>query len=800
MRPRKIQLRSTKAIRALLLATVMSLGFAACTDKDDATAQNPLGDKIIGTFFQLYHATGTVDHVIDKSDPLSEKEISRDYTRVVEVYQFQNNGTGLWNRYFLDNKSSEPFAELGQGSGHPGSFEYTTHADGTVSLTLTSQDIANQKEYQPLSRQLTLADGRLTATGIDGQTLSMEKDEGAWENLFSQWNLKLRGGADAITYNINDADFTPANWHDVEAIYINDGSVNITINNMKDPASYKIVNLPWYNGEGDVASNLPDGFCDNITPENGWALVLNRCGSVSPINDNFLALYHAYSGTLRFFYYVPDNFQAGNDHVWEVTLPDDMAQLSLWGYGLPTTATIKKKELISAAGSGTMADIVTAWSGDKLSNGLLTLRTGWWAFDVDLSLYRPDGIDFEKDKMKLQMYSWDKHDVSLFSTMEADINGTIKADMKAKGGKKSVSVAKGILTGLQGALSLASGIAGFMGGNPAIGFGGLSGAAGAGSSIAGMFDNGTTVALDGTISLGMNGTITTQGVIAGAAPNIGIASPTISLRNFKRDKAPTLGQGVWNIKNHPTVYVLNNWWSIGDDSSQRGNIRASYYFFDPSSIEVQLNPTLFPESDIEWMQVDATCIGTNQMGIEGTDKYREAFGLAARYSIEPDYEALTHHEYIFNDAGFNLPANAWDKLSIPFDFLKFSDDKGDMKYPVTIYTDDVGGIFGRGYDNSYAIEPTYIISNGAYHPVVPGLEVVVIVTIKKKGVDKPYVYSRNYLPELRGMNNWDARDVYKSIKNHQLSPKQKDRHASYDYQVQRIKALLNNINYIDIDS
>ena len=299
MRTRKIQLRSTKAIRALLLATVMSLGFAACTDKDDATAQNPLGDKIIGTFFQLYHATGTVDHVIDKSDPLSEKEISRDYTRVVEVYQFQNNGTGLWNRYFLDNKSSEPFAELGQGSGHPGSFEYTTHADGTVSLTLTSQDIANQKEYQPLSRQLTMADGRLTATGIDGQTLSMEKDEGAWENLFSQWNLKLRGGADAITYNINDADFTPANWHDVEAIYINDGSVNITINNMKDPASYKIVNLPWYNGEGDVASNLPDGFCDNITPENGWALVLNRCGSVSPINDNFLALYHAYSGTLR---------------------------------------------------------------------------------------------------------------------------------------------------------------------------------------------------------------------------------------------------------------------------------------------------------------------------------------------------------------------------------------------------------------------------------------------------------------------------------------------------------------------
>ena len=49
------------------------------------------------------------------------------------------------------------------------------------------------------------------------------------------------------------------------------------------------------------------------------------------------------------------------------------------------------------------------------------------------------------------------------------------------------------------------------------------------------------------------------------------------------------------------------------------------------------------------------------------------------------------------------------------------------------------------------------------------------------------------------MNNWDARDVYKSIKNHQLSTKQKDRHASYDYQVQRIKKLLNNINFAEID-
>ena len=85
MKTKHLLLSSLKTTGAFGLATVMSLGFTACTDKDDATAQNPLSDKITGTFYQLYQATGTVDHVIDKTDILSETEVSRDYTRVVEV-------------------------------------------------------------------------------------------------------------------------------------------------------------------------------------------------------------------------------------------------------------------------------------------------------------------------------------------------------------------------------------------------------------------------------------------------------------------------------------------------------------------------------------------------------------------------------------------------------------------------------------------------------------------------------------------------------------------------------------------
>lgn len=98
MRPRKIQLRSTKAIRALLLATVMSLGFAACADKDDATTQNPLGDKIVGTFFQLYHATGTVDLSLYRPDGI---DFEKDKMKL-QMYSWDKHDVSLFSTMEAD--------------------------------------------------------------------------------------------------------------------------------------------------------------------------------------------------------------------------------------------------------------------------------------------------------------------------------------------------------------------------------------------------------------------------------------------------------------------------------------------------------------------------------------------------------------------------------------------------------------------------------------------------------------------------------------------------------------------------
>lgn len=118
-------------------------------------------------------------------------------------------------------------------------------------------------------------------------------------------------GASADTYNINDGEFTAENWRQQDAIYIYDNEGQEVDGMGRD--GYTLVNLPWY--DGDRLTNLPTGFCDDLTRENGWELVLNRCGSRGIENNNFFAIYNKYSGMLRFFYFLPARFQSGNDHV-----------------------------------------------------------------------------------------------------------------------------------------------------------------------------------------------------------------------------------------------------------------------------------------------------------------------------------------------------------------------------------------------------------------------------------------------------------------------------------------------------
>ena len=750
-----------KQIRLLLmLALPMLLGLASCAERDNPVDPNPLAKQVSGLWWNIIDQEGTHKDATD----------SYPYTRLGQAICFKEDGTGYGITFFFNDDNSDPIAII--GGKDMAQFTYTSTADGRLTL-----DFSNAyHEYADYFKRwtMTYADGTVSAT--DGKlTLTLEKPSEQMAVMIHDWDEQFNGGATADNYNINDEDFTPDNWREQEGIYIYDGT-GTDVTDAKGRTGYTLVNMPWY--KGDILTNLPDGFCNDITPANGWEWVLNRCGSRSIKNNNFFAVYNKYSGILRFFYYLPYGFNTGNDHVWQVSMSDHLANNSVWQYGLPLDRNISNKATLGQNGSGTYMEYVTPWVDYMSQDGLIVPNAGWWAFDVDLSMARADGIQ-PSDNIKLQMRSWNTQHVSLASTVAAKIDGTFKGQFDIT--KTTVSSAKGLTQSLSDIAgvgkSLYSAVSSAIKGNFLDALGNAVSFGTGAYNVYGAMTKKTTTSVDtigkgsitGTINLGLTGTIDTEGTIRGSAPTVGIASPTFYLKDFDL-KNSHLGQGVWNLKTPPVVYVLNP--PRPDKYTSALDIA---YFFDPNSIEIQLNPDVFPESQVEWIKVEALC--TAKKSKLNDDATRLAYGLGSSDADE-----------IYQD-GFRESRNVVDyhwwaytlhnDNNVFRDFLYSSKDKMgfDLKQYLFIPNDN-GFLNGRCKDDLW-LEPAVTVYNGGDR--LPFLEVNVTVRVKMKGMDTPILLSRNYLPEYKEYK-YNAREMYQSVKKAGAY-----KHTElYNYQMKRI--------------
>lgn len=759
------------------MALPIVLCLASCAEHDNLDP-NPLAKQVSGLWWNIIDQEGTHKDAAD----------SYPYTRLGQAICFNEDGTGYGITFFFDDDNSDPIAIIGGKDMAP--FTYTSTADGRLSLDFSDA----YYEYADYFKQwtMTYADGTVSAT--DGKlTLTLEKASEQMAVMIHDWDEQFNGGLTPTSFNAN-TDFTASTWRTEEWIYIYDGVG--TDHPTKN--GFTIIPLPWNteHNEGSLQTNLPEGFCNDITPKNGWELVLNLCGSnlASVKNRNFFALYNKYLGILRFFYYMPGEFTSGNDHVWQVSMSDDLAQHSNYGYGVPSDFTFTNKALIGQTGD-TYMEYVTPWVDFKSSDGLIVPNAGWWAFDVDMSMYRANANHDTNSTIKLQMRSWDNHKTSLYSALTANIDGTIKADLKLdQVAKKSSasSTAKGVMMGLQAAAQAGSALANFYTGNWAAGLTSVGQMLGTGASLAGLGDGGGstsyTGSLDGTISLGMNGNINTDGVISGSKATTGVPSPTIALNDFDLANSH-LGQGVWGLKTAPVVYwsSKNIAWHGYNDGWNYHWCKYLPYFFDPSSIEIELNPNIFPDSEIEWVEVNAIC--------------------GARAGMQPANEAL-YAAY----GGGGLLSKKLNRYTIQgeisdygqkdclWDFLYANNDKYGMQELYTVYTEEnsdqinlPGPVYkwqektqGRGA-NGYAIEPQVL--GGSGESLIPFLEVNVTVRVKMKGMDYPVVLSRNYLPEIKEYGNGSEFD--KSRRHSRPYQSKMSGHTDlYDYQMKRIDDII----------
>ena len=579
----------------------------------------------------------------------------------------------------------------------------------------------------------------------------------------------------------DDGIFTPANWRKQKSILLYDknGMQHYT-DGKGGNYNFTQVELPW--SDGTVVSNLPLNFCDKILPETGWELVMNSCGRTDIENSNYFALYNKYTGQLRFFVFVPQAFTTTdiNDHAWEVTLSDELAQHLGMKYGLPMDTRIVNKGAIGMGGTEYNV-LVSPWLTNRSDDGLVTPRPGWWAFDVDLSLYRP-GFTPLGQKIRVQMDGWQKSQVSL--------NSTIKAEVKEK---KMPDTYLNTMFGMMGEgkkdyLALVGAITAL----PTAGFGGIPALFSA-AGVAKDFVKGAINFLGKEPTVGetpqpyfvtkqyIEGTIDTKGLISSSTAITNMYAPTYNMNQFET-KNSTLGQGVWNLTTKPVVYQFT---TVIDDRGKSSFFKdmppaeAVVYVFDPTSVEVKLNPNVFDPKEVESVYVSSLCVVRKDSKASSSNDYRKAFGMNENKWYEWDYN-LFHYTY---------PYFTPDVYSSFYDYLAAYNDKdnSELKFP-TVYRDYDSRIddknsrtieyklVGRGNDD-YLIEPlTFAFGKNKvfgmenYLPVLndlymPCFEIAVVVSVKMAGVQEPFVYKRTYIPEIRTSETRDVRMVYEGMKS-----------------------------------
>jgi len=717
------------------------------------------------------------EFVSDK-DIYKMDDIVVEYNHIGQAIQFNDNGTGYFITLFFEDEGDEPIEVIG-GEDY-GRFTYTATADGRINL-----EFGSNMRYSDYYKTFTLK--------YDGSFITMANNESNFNLWYSPKNITdminhWDSVANGIDYNINNKIFRRNTWRNQDYIYIYDNEGKDT--DKMGRAGYKKEMLPWYDTLSQT--NLPNGFCNDITPENGWELAINLCGDINHPNNNFFGLYNKYTGILRFFYFMPNTFSSGNDHNWEITVTDIIAQHSLWRYGLTSDKIIpnKYKELIDQTSKDVFKVIVTPWHS-LTSDGIIKPNGGWWAFDLDLSLYRPEADFSSSDSIKLQMNSWDTQHESLTRL----IIGTSNYDRIEK--SVSANSANGLNVNANDIFDFGEDV--FDAAGDLIEFlleEVTNGKAGeiiqtVGSSFPyvnfafaiakGAFslyqeikeDQDTTI--DGNIIFGLTDVIPIQKVIQKSTVNSNIKTPTFSMDEMKTFYPV---HGVWNLETPPIVYrskiyfsqllKKDHWYTFED------RFVINPYFFDPSSIKVQLNPKVFPEDQIEWMEIDSLCRANFTMQSDYYDQFRFVYGLNSRKT-----------NVSFNIDKSDKIFNYTDPL---FDFLyEFGNDMDMMSGYQEDLVKSKKILKGRGKGKLW-IEPVLLNDKKEEKPLIPLLEVNVNIRFKMKNSNRIFIYNRNYLPEYKFYNPYEFFESKNNrkpyIRNTEL----------YNYQIKRISDICSSYN------
>lgn len=773
----------------------------SCSDDElDVPEENPIIPQLLGEWYVAYDQQGTLPALSDYSS-------ERVYTQKVLYLIFNEGGKGQWVEYLMDEMGN-PLASYGglDASIAEGSVIYSPLNDGSLIIATPNY---NDSGAATLPHSLKLVDGKLV--GMDGSSeINLQPATEEQKNKVHQWDNIFNGGGNGgiymdPNYNINndatimhDDVFTKDNWLTHQQIIIRTTGeyVDDQIRDAGGRKGYRSITLPWAKGEDGqdviMQSQLPAGFCDDLNPDNGWSMVANYCGLYNSVGANYIAFYNKWLGTLRYFYYIPDEAKLNGavDHNWEIQMYEGAAEHTPFRYAAPMDKKVLHPEYIDAMHDGFWSQFVTPWTSSQNSLGQLEPKAGWYAFDVDLSVYRDPATaaSMEKDRfIKPVIRGYKTSNVELYGNINADITGDVKLQ------KSCVNTSNGVFGPMEDVFEQIGDVKKFItnaqkvwkelsGGDIFEAIEGGVGLAKQGCDLVGIDYGKKKEGFDGykgTVNLKLSGTIDMKGKIKENNVIQGPSDITMPMNTFDFENT-LLGEGVWNLVTSPVVYYTNAQFSwreeyayasnigvsnkmndilwvdgkspfqgtkkteyVGEIGSKRQTVTTSdkpwcgyVAYFDPSTIKVELNPNLFTEAERNSIKVYATCgVRKANSAFGSVDGFRKAMELK---DSKLEIDMNNGQRYVnrpTSEAPFDAMSNVAEKLGL----------NTGAKFTATKYDTHNCGMFGLG-DDSFILQPQPLSGDDhALMTYMPSYEVTVTVMVEHDG--KPIVYSRTYLPE-----------------------------------------------------
>lgn len=559
----------------------------------------------------------------------------------------------------------------------------------------------------------------------------------------------------------------------------------VRVNGVEHP-----VGTPW---ASESQTNIPYDVRHQCAKADGWEMAFCSLNNTATPQICFFALYNKWSGTLRVFHYIPNPKGYGNEMVYCVWMgrPDSQNNAPYYSsleYGIPAShqmgSSLKPHANFIGGGGREMTQTQSfqTWVTPFLQSNT-GLVSGWYCFDIDMTGYVPGGTqwrDVQDDvKMTIVPVVSQNEDITLRGSLVGDIHGTFdNPNMVQHGGGNALSGISGIINQITGdvtsnigtaveyanAMKSATDISEYL--IPLKYYGGL-----AGNIATSLIDMiGEHMAepvsyeyIPGKMDMKLDAQIDLSGTIS-YYTSIDQAIFNVSLQNIDNTNGADghMGRGVWSLAEDPVVYIdkddliadydhftiMDNMDGSGYTASDFENYGVRFmWFFDPTSVMVNLNRDLFP--DVSEVKVTTTCGIYTGRPMGNSDVFRDFLTMDERPTFSLNSSSTNK---VVRLGPNSLPAI---RQASREDLLITGNVEFETADNCEVVMQDGGNYRYYGYNAEAAnktvmVDPqVYLAYNGNAIEMPKAPEFVVTVNVVFESAGNTQLYSKCFVPKIQ---------------------------------------------------